>query len=86
MEKIADGDTKVPLTMKDVSKDDHYTRITITDLNRNLQTRTEETIKAYLRSIYRFDLEAGRLKIIYRGEDIPRPPTKTLMWIWKGSQ
>lgn len=74
VDKIAKGDTKVPLTAKDVSKDEHYTRITITDLNRNLQARTDETIKAYLSSIYRFDLQSGRLKIIYRGEEILPPP------------
>ena len=74
VDKIAAGDPKVPLTMKEVSKDAHYTRITITDLNRNFQSRTDETIKAYLSSIYRFDLQAGRLKIIYRDDEILPPP------------
>jgi hypothetical protein len=74
VEKIAAGDNKIPLTMKAVSKDAHYTRITVTDLNRNLQSRTDETIKAYLSSIYRFDLQAGLLKIIYRDEEILSPP------------
>ena len=74
VDKIAAGDPKVPLTMKEVSKDAHYTRITITDLNRNIQSRTDETIKAYLSSIYRFDLQAGRLKIIYRDDEILPPP------------
>jgi len=73
VEEIAKGNTKVPLTTKPVSQDEHYTRITITDLNRNLQARTEETIKLYLSSIYRFDLEAKTLKIIYRGEEILPP-------------
>jgi hypothetical protein len=73
VDKIASGDTMVPLTRREVSKDDHYTRITISDLNRNLQARTEETIRAYLSSIYRFDLQAGRLKITYRDEEILPP-------------
>jgi hypothetical protein len=73
VEQIADHKAKVPLTRKQVSQDDHYTRITISNLNRNLQKRTEETIKGFLGSIYRFDLESGRLKILYRGEEI-RPP------------
>lgn len=73
VEQIANGNVRVPLTMKTVSKDEHYTRITITDLNRNLQARTDETIKAYLSSIYRFDLVAGRLKIVYKGEEILPP-------------
>lgn len=71
--KIAEGDTMVPLTVKEVSKDAHYTRIIISDLNRNLQARTDETIRAYLSSIYRFDLKAGKLKIIYRDEEILPP-------------
>ncbi|MBI1262748.1 MAG: hypothetical protein GC184_13600 [Rhizobiales bacterium] len=74
VEKIASGDPKVPLTMKPVDGNAHYTRITIKDLNRNLQARTDETIKAYLSSIYRFDLQEGILKIVYRGEEIPAPP------------
>ncbi|WP_144378984.1 ATP-binding protein [Mesorhizobium amorphae] len=74
VDRIAAGDNKIPLTVKGVSQDEHYTKITITDLNRNLQSRTDETIKAYLSSIYRFDLQAGRLKIIYRGEEIQAPP------------
>jgi Histidine kinase-, DNA gyrase B-, and HSP90-like ATPase len=74
VETIAAGETKVPLMLKGVSKDAHYTRITISDLNRNLQSRTDETIKAYLSSIYRFDLQGSRLKIIYRGEEILPPP------------
>ena len=74
VDKIAAGDARVPLTVKGVSKDAHYTRITITDLNRNLQARTDETIKAYLSSIYRFDLQEGRLKIIYRGDEVLPPP------------
>lgn len=73
VDKIASGDPKVPLARKEVSKDAHYTRIIIADLNRNLQARTDETIKAYLSSIYRFDLQIGRLKIVYRGEEVQPP-------------
>ena len=51
VDDIAAGDTKVPLTMKAVSKDDHYTRIIISNLNRNFQARTDETIKSYISSI-----------------------------------
>jgi hypothetical protein len=31
-----------------VGRDEHYTKITVWNLNRNLQKRTEETIKATL--------------------------------------
>lgn len=74
VDEIAKGNTMVPLTPKVVSQDDHYTIITISDLNRNLQSRTDDTIRAYLSSIYRFDLRAGRLKIVYREDEIPAPP------------
>jgi hypothetical protein len=74
VDKIAAGDPKVPLTVKPVDGTAHYTRIIISEMNRHLQTRTEETIRAYLSSIYRFDLQAGTLKILYRGDEIPAPP------------
>jgi hypothetical protein len=75
---IANDGAKVPLTMKAVGKDDHYTRITITDLRRVIQRRSEETIKAYLGSMYMFDLrpnDEGRvaLKLTYNGEEVVPP-------------
>lgn len=73
VEEIALGNTKVQMTRRAVSRDDHYTRIVISNLNRRIQNRTEETIKKYLGSIYRHDLKAGRLKLLYRGEEV-RPP------------
>lgn len=74
VEKIAAGDPKVPLTLKPVEATDHYTKITISKLHRHLQARTDETVKAYLSSIYRFDLQEGKLKILYKGEEIAPPP------------
>lgn len=73
VDEIAKGNTQVKLTSRKVSGDDHYTRITISSLNRRIQKRTEETIKSYLGSIYRFDLAAGTLKLLYGGDEI-RPP------------
>jgi hypothetical protein len=70
---IANSGKKVPLTRRQVEKDDHYTRIIISDLHRNIQKRTEETIRRYLGSMYRFDLVEGRLKILYNGEEV-KPP------------
>lgn len=70
---IAEGRKRIPLTPAPVDRDAHFTRIIISDLNRNIQKRTEETIRAYLGSIYRFDLIEGRLKILYRGEEITPP-------------
>jgi hypothetical protein len=70
---IAYGNRKIPLTMRTVDRSEHYTRIIISDLNRNIQKRTEETIRGYLGSIYRFDLAEGSLKLLYNGEEITAP-------------
>lgn len=64
---------KIPLTMRPVGTDEHYTHVIISDLHRNIQTRTEETIRSYLGSMYRFDLRDGRLKLIYNGTEITAP-------------
>lgn len=70
---IAHGGKKVPLSYKEVGTDEHYTHLIITDLHRNIQKRTEETIRGYLGSMYRFDLRDGQLKILYNGEEISAP-------------
>lgn len=56
IESIAHHNGKVRLTAKTVGKDEHYTRIRIRDLRRRIQSRTEETIREYLGSMYMFDL------------------------------
>lgn len=78
VDAIANHGAKVPLTMRSVGKDQHYTRITITDLRRVIQKRSEETIKLYLGSMYMFDLRPGdngqvALKLTYNGEDVVPP-------------
>lgn len=70
---IAHKNSKIPLKRRAVGTDEHYTRITITDLHRNIQQRTEENIRGYLGSMYRFDILDGFLKILYNGEEIPAP-------------
>lgn len=78
VDEIALNGAKVPMTMRSVSKDDHYTRITISDLHRVIQKRTEETIKTYLGSMYMFDLRPDdqgniALKMTYNGEEVIPP-------------
>lgn len=78
VDAIVNGGAKVPLTMRTVGKDEHYTRITITKLRRVIQKRTEETIKAYLGSMYMFDLRPDSkgqvaLKLTYNGEEVGPP-------------
>lgn len=78
VDAIANHGAKVPLTMRAVSRDDHYTRVTISSLRRVIQKRSEETIKDYLGSIYMFDLRSDAkgqvaLKLTYNGEEVTPP-------------
>jgi hypothetical protein len=64
--------------MQTAPSEKHGTRITISNLRRRIQVRSEETIKTYLGSMYMFDLrpdEKGRvaLKLTYNGEEILPP-------------
>ena len=68
---VAAGNSRVPLTARPVDRDSHYTKIIISDLNRGIQRRTEEMIRWYLGSMYRFDLASGKLKLTYNGDEIP---------------
>lgn len=75
---IANNGAKVPLSKKTVSRDVHYTRVTISSLRRVIQKRSEETIKDYLGSMYMFDLKPDdkghvALKLTYNGEEITPP-------------
>jgi hypothetical protein len=69
VEAVCRGE-KVTLTSTPVSTDEHGTTITISKLHRNIQQRTETTIRNYLASMYRFDLAGGQTKIVYNGVDI----------------
>jgi hypothetical protein len=79
VEAIAHRGAKVPITSRAVEKDAHYTKIIVTNLRRNIQDRTVETIKAYLGSMYMFDLKPPEgssvppLKLTYNTADIPPP-------------
>lgn len=73
VEGVAQQGKKIPLTMREVPKEAHYTHIIISDLHRNIQKRTEETIRSYLGSMYRFDIASGRLKILYNNEEVVGP-------------
>jgi hypothetical protein len=78
VDAIANRGAKVPLYMKAVGKDEHYTKITVNDLRRVIQKRSEETIKTYLGSMYMFDLRPDRngqveMKLTYNGEEVAPP-------------
>lgn len=70
---IATTGKKVLLTPREVDKSCHYTKIVISDLHRTIQKRTEETIRSYLGSMYRFDLGDETLQLVYNNDPIPKP-------------
>lgn len=73
VEAIAHEGKRIPLTPRYIGRDAHYTHVIISDLHRNIQKRTEETIRSYLGSMYRFDIAIGRLKILYNGDEVVGP-------------
>jgi hypothetical protein len=72
VDDIAAGQ-KIPLVQKEVDKDKHYTEIKIWNIGRSIQKRTEETIMSYLGSMYRMDIRAQRLLILFNGKQVPLP-------------
>lgn len=79
---IARNNAKVPITCRLVSTDSHFTRIVVTGLRRTIQNRTEETLKAYLGSMYMFDLSPSAdvvpVQITYNA--VPILPPSELEW------
>lgn len=78
VDDIVKNNANVPLSLRKTDVNNHFTKITITDLRRVIQGRTEETIRMYLGSMYMFDLrqdESGKavLKLTYNGEEITPP-------------
>lgn len=73
VDDIAKGKLAIPLSNRKVGKDQHYTVIKISNLNRHIQKRTEETIMSYLGSMYRMDIREGRLIILFNGKQVPLP-------------
>ena len=79
VEAIAHRNAKVPITTRTVDRDLHYTKIIVSSLRRNIQDRTVETIKAYLGSMYMFDLKPAPdaqippVKLTYNTDEILPP-------------
>lgn len=71
--EVAAGRARIPLTVQKVSKDAHYTKITIWNLNRMIQRRTEETIMTYLGAMYRVDIRNKRLLLLFNDNPVPLP-------------
>jgi hypothetical protein len=71
--KLVSHGAKIPLSVRSVGRDEHYTKIIISNLHRNIQGRTEEIIRDYLGAMYRFDIAEGSLKIVYNSVDVTAP-------------
>lgn len=79
VDAIVKEEAKIRLTPRQLeSKKEHYTVIVLEDLNRTIQTRTEDTIKQYLGSIYRFDLQSSRLKLLFNNDPIVPPDDQAM--------
>jgi hypothetical protein len=83
VDAIANKDGRVQITSRAIDKKEHYTKIIISDLRRVIQTATEAVIKAYLGSMYMFDLRPtgggpAALRLTYNGEEV-LPPSE-LEW------
>jgi hypothetical protein len=70
---IAGGATRIPLTPRTMDRDEHHTTIRIWDLHRVIQKRTEETIMTYLGAMYRMDIRAKKLLLLFNGNQVPLP-------------
>jgi hypothetical protein len=69
VDRVADGDPVVPVEeLTGLAPSDHFTRITIRQLNRRLDSRTRIRIADFLRSMYRDDLRRGTLKLTWMNE------------------
>jgi hypothetical protein len=83
VEDISKNGARVPITVRDVDKSQHGTKIIVSDLRRRIQGRTEPVIQAYLGAMYLFDLKSDedgkvKLKLMFGGEEI-RPPDE-MVW------
>jgi hypothetical protein len=80
VDAIVNDNAKVRLELKTegIRSEDHYTKIKISSLRRVVQKRSEETIMAYLGSMYMFDLRPDKdgeiaLKLTYNGVEVNPP-------------
>ncbi|HKO61030.1 MAG TPA: ATP-binding protein [Pyrinomonadaceae bacterium] len=73
VDAISKGNQTIPLSFRKVDSDQHYTVVKVANLNRIIQKRTEETIMSYLGSMYRMDIRAERLIILFNGKQVPLP-------------
>lgn len=66
--KVASGDLNLPHKRRESPKSEHWTNIEIRNLNRTIAGRTQRKVKDYLRSLYRRDIQSGKLELSFNGE------------------
>jgi len=64
------GDVEIKPIPFDAAKEEHYTILSISNLNRRFVGRTLGKIREYLSSIYRFDFSAYGLKLYWNGSQL----------------
>jgi hypothetical protein len=75
VEKVANGDADLAESQVDgLDPTTHYTRIDITDLNRKPQGRTITKIKDFLGGMYRLDIDAGQLRLMWQHDPLHWDP------------
>ncbi len=63
--EVSKGNIVPPVDEREISSDDHYTVIEITEHHRPLRGRTITKVKEYLESIYRVDISLGEMLLQY---------------------
>jgi len=69
VDKVGKGNAELELQKKAADENQHYTRIEIKNLNRQLHGRTVGKIKSFLAGMYRFDIENHEL--VLKWDDTP---------------
>ena len=68
--KVAAGEDGTTYSSVTKSKELHYTIVEIVELDKKFQGRTLGRIGNFLRSMYRADLQAGRVRILWRDQEL----------------
>ena len=70
VERVASGDLDLQHSQIASSEQEHFTEITITDLNLQMYGRTIEFVKTFLRSMYRTYITSTVLVLTFNGEQL----------------
>ena len=70
VERVASGDFDLHHREFSGSKEEHFSEITITDLNLQMYGRTIHFVKTFLRSMYRTYIATNELALVFNGEQL----------------